>query len=95
MNLPPWIDEDTWQAFEDSRRKIRIPLTDFARKRILSKLEMYHRNGYVANEILAEAAERGWRSVFLTNDTPRRELSTEERHNVSTIHQMTASIGRK
>lgn len=94
MNLPAWIEQETWQAFEESRRRIRIPLTDFARKRILNKLEMYYRQGYVANEILAEAAERGWRSVFLTNDTPRRESTKEERHNVATIADMTKRIGR-
>lgn len=94
MTLPDYIEEDTWAGFEESRRRIRIPLTDFARKRILNKLEMFHRNGYVANELLAEAAERGWRSVFMYPDCPRRESTPAEKHTQATVMHMVQGIGR-
>jgi hypothetical protein len=89
--LPDFIDECTWTAFEESRRRNRCPLTDFARKRVINKLQEFHMQGYVADEILAEAIERGWRSVFLWNDAPRRQLNGIEKNNV---HQINSMLGQ-
>jgi rRNA-processing protein FCF1 len=88
MQLPEYLSTDVWDAFEDSRKKQRAPLTDFARKRVLKKLDDIHRSGYVADEVLAEAVERGWRSVFITNDSPRRESNHQEREVLSKINGM-------
>jgi hypothetical protein len=88
IDLPDWIEESTWLAFEEMRRKIKAPLTDFARKRVIHKLTEFHLQGYVAEEILGEAIERCWRSVFLTQDTPRRSLNGKEQGNVRQINSM-------
>jgi hypothetical protein len=91
VNLPDYIEQETWDAFEEMRRKIKAPLTDFARKRVLHKLTEFHLQGYVAEEILGEAIERCWRSVFLTQDTPRRQLNGKEQNNVRQINGMVSS----
>jgi hypothetical protein len=89
--LPDFITDEVWDAFEEMRRKIKAPLTDFARKRVIHKLTEFHLQGYVAEEILGEAIERCWRSVFLTQDTPRRALNGKEQGNVRQINQMASS----
>jgi hypothetical protein len=38
IELPDWIDRETWMAYEEMRRKQRRPLTDFARKLAIKKL---------------------------------------------------------
>ena len=86
MILPDYIAQDTWEAFEDCRKRSRAPLTDFARKRVLKKLDDIHRQGYVADEVLAESVERGWRSVFLTPDSPRRQSTPQEQKNIERIN---------
>ena len=36
FTLPDWIDADVWKDFEHWRKSIKKPLTDTARKRIVS-----------------------------------------------------------
>lgn len=88
VQLPDFIEEETWSAFEDMRKKIKAPLNDLARKRVIHKLTEFHMQGYVADEILGEAVERCWRSVFLYPDAPRRKLTQQETNNVRQIGQL-------
>lgn len=96
MEAPGWLDPETWCAFVEMRRLkgTRAPFTDFAAKRVIHKLVEFYSQGYDANYILAEAAERGWSSVFLTSDTPRRQQTEQERSNVTKISQMVSRIGK-
>jgi hypothetical protein len=44
--LPEWIDKVAWAAFEEMRIKIKKPMTDRARKNIISKLEAFKSKGH-------------------------------------------------
>jgi hypothetical protein len=94
--LPDYIDSEAWDGFCEMRKAMgsKAPFTEYAKKLTLRKLEDFHRQGYDVNHILETAVERGWRSVFLTADTPRRQLSTQEKQKVATIHQMVGRIGK-
>jgi len=61
--VPDWIDAEIWADFEKSRRLMRKPLTDTARKRIIKKLEDA-RSYCDPNECLGETVEKSWLSVF-------------------------------
>lgn len=91
MLLPDFIEQETWSAFEESRREMKKPLGELARKRVIQKLTAFHCQGYVADEILGEAVERGWRTVFLYPDAPRRALTTQEQGNVRQIGAMVST----
>lgn len=80
VTLPAYIAPETWAAFCEMRRMkgSRAPLTQFAADRIVAKLAAFHAQGYDAEFILGEAIERGWTSVFLTPDTPKRSLEAEK-----------------
>jgi hypothetical protein len=94
--LPDYIDSEAWEGFCEMRRAMgsKAPFTEYAKKLTLRKLEDFHRQGYDVNHILESAVERGWRGVFLTNDTPRRQLTQGEKQNVQKIASLVARIGK-
>src|ERR1017187_8257758 len=44
--LPVEVSPETWNAFEEMRRKIRAPLTDRARQNIVADLKRLHTQGH-------------------------------------------------
>jgi hypothetical protein len=90
---PDWLDVEAWNAFCEMRGLMgrSIPFTDHAAKLILRRLEDYHRQGYDATSILENSIEKGYRGVFLTQDTPRRALNGKEQGNVRQINSMASS----
>jgi hypothetical protein len=95
FELPDFIEQETWDAFEEARKEARKPLTEFAKKRVIHKLINFHCQGYIADEMLGEAIERGWRTVFMYQEAPRRNLSTAEKSNVSKITALTATAVKR
>jgi hypothetical protein len=94
--VPEYVDVEAWEGFCEMRRAMgsKAPFTEYAKKLTLRKLEEFHRQGYDVNHILESAVERGWRGVFLTNDTPRRQLTQGEKQNVQKIASLVARIGK-
>lgn len=66
MTLPPYIDEELWDAFCAMRREMgkRAPFTDYAQKLIVRELMRFHDEGYDANSSLRNSVMKGWRGVF-------------------------------
>ena len=63
--------KEAWDAFCESRRKVRSPMTDRAKQMILKKLEGLSESQAV--ECLNESTSKGWKGVFpenLTATTP-------------------------
>lgn len=74
MQLPSWLDQETWTAFCAMRRKMRnVPFTEHAERLILRKLEQFRDWGYDPNESLQESIMRGWRGVFPQGEPIRKE----------------------
>ncbi len=65
LELPDFINPETWKAFKDHRKKMRLIMTPHAEKLIINKLIKFHEAGVDPNAELDRAIERGWRSVFL------------------------------
>lgn len=74
--LPEWIDPDVWQGFEEMRRKIRKPLTDYARRLIVRQLERIWREyHHPPAEVLEQSIMLGYQGVF-----PLKQFSPRETH---------------
>lgn len=63
--LPSWIEQETWDGFIAMRRKIRKPMTDYAKKLMVEKLTNARVAGHDANELLKEATINSWQSVVI------------------------------
>jgi len=93
VELPEWIDRDTWLEFEQHRREIRYSVNPTAARRILSKLEKYMTEHRVdPNEALGLTIERGYRGVF--PEQIKKELERERSQRPTTSNSGTAANRR-
>lgn len=63
--LPDNVNPETWQDFEEMRKKLRKPLTDRAKKLAigaLQKIESSH--GHDPNHVLEQSILNGWQGLF-------------------------------
>lgn len=61
---PDWLPQDEWKNYEDSRKKLRRPMTDRARELCISKLEKLREQGQSPAVILQRSIENGWVGLF-------------------------------
>lgn len=59
------VPDELWEEFRKHRKRIRAPMTPYAEKLILTKLEQFQKSGANPVDILNESIERGWAGVFL------------------------------
>lgn len=63
-DVPDWIDLIVWSAFVEMRQKIRRPMTKYAERKIILKLEVLKEQGNDPNEVLNRSIENSWQGVF-------------------------------
>ena len=64
FELPAWIPVVTWKDFEETRKQLRAPFTDRAKREIIQKLDELRARGHPPEAVLAQSIARGWRGVF-------------------------------
>jgi len=73
---PDWLDKKLWAAFKEHRRKLRKPMTDYAEKLAIKKLEkIMNETGCSQEQIINLAIEKGWQGLFppFNNEKPACE----------------------
>ena len=70
---PDGVDPIDWEALKANRKTKRAALTEGAHRQIVRKLQTWERDGWPPGPIVAFAAERGWTSVFETDEMKVRE----------------------
>lgn len=68
VEIPNWIDPETWAAFKEFRIRIKAPLTNRAIKNIITELEKLKNQGNDPNAVIDQSITRGWRGVFALNN---------------------------
>lgn len=66
--LPEWINKETWIAFLEMRKKIKAPLTQYAMKLAIYRLERFRAEGENPNEILDKAIMGSWKGLYSLKD---------------------------
>lgn len=66
--LPDGVDPIDWEALKANRKAKRAALSEGAHRQIVTKLAGWARDGWPPGPIVANAAERGWTSVFETDE---------------------------
>lgn len=80
IKLPEWIDPEIWRAFEEMRKKVRKPLTDYARKLAISKLEqIYREHGHHPSDVLEQSILNGWQGLWPVSQTRENRKDEEVR----------------
>ena len=62
--LPGWVCRDSWDGYEEMRRKIRKPLTDRARTLALSELGKLRALGCDPAAVLNQSTLNAWQGLF-------------------------------
>lgn len=72
IEIPPWIDADTWHAWVQMRPpKAR---SHSALAAALRKLEKWRVAGYDANEIIGTSLANGWRGLFAPDKSKNEDI---------------------
>lgn len=70
FSLPGWVPENEWVAFEESRKRLRKPMTDRARSLVIIELAKLRDAGHDPVAVLAQSVRKGWLDVFPLRDRP-------------------------
>lgn len=68
FQCPELVDPIDWEALKANRKAKRAALTEGAHRQIVSKLKKWADDGWPPGPIVAYAAERGWTTVFETDE---------------------------
>jgi hypothetical protein len=62
--LPDWLPVEPWEAWLETRRKLKAPNTERALKLAIEDLEKFRSKGQDPSLVLDMAIKRGWRGLF-------------------------------
>jgi hypothetical protein len=62
--LPDWIPADSWNGFEEMRKRIKKPLTDRARRLTVFTLVKLKQQDQDVAACLNQSTQRSWQGVF-------------------------------
>jgi hypothetical protein len=97
FTLPEYIDNQLWNDFMDMRSKKKVPNTDRAKSLLIAKLSKFHNDGFDTTKIIEDSIERGWTSVFLTNEVMKNGTKYSQTNNIKdpfSVEELKASVGR-
>lgn len=66
--LPDWVPADCWQAYDEMRRRIRKPMTAYAAKLAIAKLEQLRRDGHDPGQVLDQSVLNAWQGLHPLKD---------------------------
>jgi hypothetical protein len=68
IELPEWINKETWDAFEEMRKQIKSPLTEKAKKMAITKLSELKKSGDDPNKVLEQTIIGNYKGLFPLKD---------------------------
>jgi hypothetical protein len=76
--LPDWIPQEAWNEFVAMRKKKKKPLTEYATKLAIKKLEGFRSQGQNVEDILNNSIFHEWEGLFAVAP-PRSSHSKPEK----------------
>lgn len=86
---PEGVDPVDWDGLKANRKAKRAPLSEGAHRQIINKLDRWALDGWPPGPIVACAAERGWTTVFETDEmkgTPHGQQRNLDRQGSANRH---------
>lgn len=77
--LPDWVPTEQWGAFEAMRRTIRKPMTDYAKKLVVSELRKLADAGYPPGPVLDQSTRNDWQDVYKIKDRDNGQRQSNHR----------------
>lgn len=64
IDLPDWLDKQTWEDFKQHRKEIKKPMSDLAQRKTINQLDKMRSKGQNAEDVLNQSIANGWQGVF-------------------------------
>ena len=80
---PEGVDEIDWDGLKENRKQKRSAFTEAAHRQILNKLHEWELAGWPPGPIVANAAERGWTTVFETDEMKNGSSNNQQQRKTS------------
>ena len=64
MEYPDWLNQELWNEYKRHRVRIRKPMTPFAEKLNIDKLNKIMKQGYTQKKIMENVLELGWQGIY-------------------------------
>ncbi len=93
-SLPEWINQNTWEAFMEVRKKRRSPNTNHAKKLLINELQNLRDQGYDPEEVMNQSIMRGWAGVFPIKNNGDRHASNQRNITGASSSGLRASLGK-
>lgn len=93
--LPGWIEKQTWEDYEQMRRRIGKPMTDRARNLCVDKLQKLQNEGFPVMGVLQQSIFNSWQGVFPIrgqNGSMREQGKTRLQEDLDGIEKAAARI---
>ena len=64
IELPLWLPLDTWEGYIEMRRRIKKPMTEYAKKLALNRLAELAAQGFTPSAVLEQSIFNCWQGLF-------------------------------
>lgn len=64
IDIPDWLNLESWNSFVEHRKNLKAPLTDHAKKLAISKLAELRESGNDPDHVIAQSILNGWKGLF-------------------------------
>lgn len=79
FSLPDWVPAETWREFVKHRERLRAPMTDDAKRRMVLELARLSAKGDDPGEVLGQSIVRGWKGVFPLKETNKKVGKSDDK----------------
>lgn len=82
FKAPDGVEEDTWLAWLDIRKKNRCPMNEGTYRIVRRNLLKWSCEGHAPNEVVEQSVLRGWRGLFplVSNNSYKSADSVGDNH---------------
>ena len=75
IQYPLWLNQELWQEYKIMRKKIKKPMTDYAEKIALDKLDKLRSEGNDTDDVLKESIFNCYQGLFpVKNKEPEKAM---------------------
>lgn len=74
-DLPDWIPADAWGGYVAMRKQIKKPLTDYAQKLAIGKLQDLMLQGQSVQAVLEQSIFNSWQGLFAIKAEPQQQAA--------------------
>ncbi len=75
INLPEYIDSETFAEFLQVRKRLKAVNSERGIKVLLTEIEKIHKAGFDVNKEIDKAISMGWKTVYMPKGNPPQQTS--------------------